>query len=186
MKLWIRQNARLLTAIGLTLIVGIGGGILLRDAIIQDAENASPESEPVSQIGKPSVLPETPVEVQYTFLLCGHMLEKDETGGIYTGYTQEDIMKEYADARVKKLQADGAIIQRELERYCPAHYQLFMDGEGQICISNTSEQNFLEDVVQTLNYDAAGLDDEVKAALEEGQVLDSLEQVNAYFESVES
>lgn len=176
----------MLTVIGLTLIVGVGGGFLLRDAAIQGAIKDSPAAEPVGQIGKPSILPDTPVEVQYTFLLCGHTLERDETGGIYTGYTQEDLMSQFADARVMKLQADGASIQRELERYCPAHYELFMDGEGNVCISNTDEQDFLKDVQQILNYDASGLDKEVIAALEEGQVLDSLEQVNAYFESVDS
>lgn len=78
------------------------------------------------------------------------------------------------------------MIERELERYCPAHYILYMDEEGAVCISCTDALDYENDVSQALEYDASYLDAEMKSTLEEGLVFNSLEEINAHFESLES
>lgn len=186
MKQWITQNGKMLLAAGLALVIGLGGGLLLKDVLWAGGQAEAPSAEPVGQIGKPGILPQTPVTTRYMFLLCGHSRERDDTGGEYTGCTQEEIYARYPDARVIKLDSAGAVIERELERYCPAHFQIFMDAEGRIHINHTNDEDYMQDIQQTLSYDSSGLEQAVKAELEEGIVLDSLEEINSYFESVES
>lgn len=189
--LWLKQNVRVLLYMVLVLALGAWGGYTLRGAATPPAQTppaptASPAAEPVGAIGEQSILPTTDVTIRYTFLLCGHTREKHETGGELTGYTLEDITEKYPDARVLELSAERAVIERELERYCPDHVALFVDGAGNLCISQTEETDFEAEKVTTLNYDISDLPEDVISQLEEGIVFDSLEQVNAYLEDAES
>lgn len=188
--LWLKQNVRVLLYMVLVLALGAWGGYTLRGAntlpVQTPAPTVSSAAEPVGNIGEQSILPTTDVTIRYTFLLCGHTREKHETGGELTGYTLEDITKKYPDARVLELSGERAVIERELERYCPDHVALFVDGAGNLCISQTDETDFEAEKVTTLNYDVSDLPEEVISQLEEGIVFDTLEQVNAYLEDVES
>lgn len=185
---WFKNNVRMLLYMILILALGVWGGFTLRDMQMPKSETPAqtPIAEPVSQIGEASILPDTEVTMRYTFLLCGHTLEQHQTGGPLIGNTLEDITTSFPDARVQELNGKRAIIERELERYCPAHILLFLDGAGNLCISHTDETDYEKDVVTTLTYDVSGLPEEVISLLEEGMVFDSLEQVNAYLEDVES
>ncbi|MDR1620167.1 MAG: hypothetical protein LBS18_05855 [Clostridiales bacterium] len=186
MKSWAVKNAKLIAVVALTLVIGLCSGFLLRDVTRRETSgNGGMQVEPVGQMGKASILPDTDVLITYTFLLCGHTREMNVKGGEFSGCTLEDITRSYADARVMELNAKKAIIQRELERYCPAHYMLYLDAADTLCISNTSEEDYTVDELQVLELDAGALAQEVIAELEEGIVLDNLEQINAYFEGVE-
>lgn len=190
--LWLKQNVRVLLYMVLVLALGAWGGYTLRGASTPPAQTQTPAptissmAEPVGNIGEQSILPTTDVTIRYTFLLCGHTLEKHETGGELIGYTLEDITKKYPDARVKELSAERAVIERELERYCPDHVALFVDGSGNLCISRTDETDFEQEKVTTLNYDISDLPEDIISQLEEGIIFDNLEQVNAYLENAES
>ena len=183
--LWIKQNARLLLCSLLALLLGLGIGVL-----VAPQEAAAPQEtlpvEPVGQMGKPSILPNTKVTLTYHFLLCGHTLAQEKTGGELVGYTPEDIMAAWPDARVMELNHQIAKIERELTSYCPDHYVLFSDGVGGLSISKTMDTDWTKEEVQNLNYDASELPHDVLELLEDGQVFDSLEEINAYLEDVES
>ncbi len=182
---WIEKNLRSALALSVALLLGIGFGYTAWKENQTIPEDVPVEVQSVGKIGKPSIIPATEVLVRYRFLLCGHTLEKDETGGEFIGCTLEDITQKYADARVLELNNQKAIIERELERYCPDHYMLFMDNKGEICVSNTAEEDYTKEVLQVLNFDAVGLDDEITAELENGVLLNTLEEVNSYLESIE-
>ncbi len=183
---FIKNNARLIISVALSLAIGLGAGVLIAPreaAAVPEAplENA----QPVSQGEKPSILPETAVEVQYRFLLCGHTIEREETGGAFSGLTLDEVRKTYPDVRAAALEGNTALIERELECYCPAHYVLFSDELGHLLVSHTTEPDFEEDVM-TLKYDPTGLPSDVQVLLEEGIDFSSLEEINAYLEDVES
>ena len=188
--LWLKQNGRVLLYMILVLALGAWGGYALGNMratpVPTPAPTAAPVAEPVSKIGEQSILPTTDVTIRYTFLLCGHTREKHETGGELTGCTLEDITKKYPDARVLELTAQKAVIEREIERYCPDHVSLFIDGSGNLSIAQTDATNYDEEKVTTLNYNVSELPEDVVAQLEEGIILDNLEQVNAYLENAES
>ncbi|MDL2258070.1 hypothetical protein LJC42_02790 [Eubacteriales bacterium OttesenSCG-928-K08] len=187
---WIKQNIRMVTGVALALVLGLGGGYGLRAATVKAPASPSPEpvdsAQPVGQIGQVSILPTTQVEIRYTFLLCGHELEEVEIDGSLTGCTLNEVYTRLPDARVVRLDAERAIIERELECYCPKHYVLYLNGEDALCVSHTDETDLGEENVQTLNYDCSALPFDVISELEMGLVFDGLEQINAYLEDVES
>ncbi len=186
--IWLKYNARALIYVVLAAFLGGFGGYTLRNSQLEKQEPfiETPEAQPVGQIGKPSILPETEVKVNYEFMLCGHVIEKLQTGGPLTGSRLEDITKKYPDARVLEFDEAHVVITRELERYCPRHYILFIDDNNKLCILHTDEADFEKEVVTTLTYDVSALPEEVLLLLKEGMSFESLEEINLYLEDAES
>ena len=69
--------------------------------------------------------------------------------------------------------------------YCPKHYVLLLD-HGTVCVKRTDPDTFLPYVVMEIPIEIDALDEETRAELEVGIPFDSLEQINAFFESLES
>lgn len=185
MKQWFMKNKALVFYISLALVIGVGvGGMIWGSEDMSNPETA--ELETVGNVGKPTILPDTPVQVNYCFLLCGHTVTKDETDGSFTSCTLEDITRKYIDARVLELSAENAIIERELEKFCPEHFTLYSNGAGELCVLNTNADNFEKDDVRVLNYDVSVFGSDAISILEEGMQFDSLEEINVYLEDPES
>lgn len=185
MKQWYIKNKALILYISLALVIGVGVGGMIWG--IEDTTNPeTAEIETVGNVGKPTILPDTPVQVNYCFLLCGHTLTKDETGGNFTSCTLEDITRKYIDARVLELSSENAIIERELEKFCPEHFTLYSNEEGELCVLNTNATNFEKDEIRVLNYDVSVFSGDAISILEEGMQFDSLEEINVYLEDPES
>ena len=81
--IWLKYNARALIYVVLAAFLGAWGGYELRGSQIDTKEPMVevPAAQPVGHIGKPSILPETEVKLNYEFLLCGHVIEKTEKDG---------------------------------------------------------------------------------------------------------
>ncbi|HOF95475.1 MAG TPA: hypothetical protein PLE79_08040 [Clostridia bacterium] len=186
--IWLKYNARALIYVVLAAFLGAWGGYELRGSQIDTKEPMVevPEAQPVGHIGKPSILPETEVKLNYEFLLCGHVIEKTEKDGELTGLRLEDIANKYPDCRVLEFDEAHVVISRELERYCPKHYILFLDDNNKLCILHTDEADFEKEVVTVLNYDVSALPEEVLDLLKEGISFASLEEINLYLEDAES
>ena len=182
---WIRQKGVTLLYMALILALGVWGGFTLRDSQ-QEAALPTPAAEPVVQAGEPSVLHDTVVVTNYSFSLCGHALSQQMTGGPLEGKTKQDILGMYPDAKIEEFSKERVVINRELDSYCPKHYVLYIDDNGKLCYSQTDSTDYTKQLVTTLTFDVSSLPDEVKNDLDEGLVFDSLEEINAYLEDVES
>lgn len=182
---WIRQKGLTLLYMALVLAFGVWGGFTLRDSQ-QQATLPTPAAEPVVKAGDLSVLHDTVVITNYTFSLCGHALTQQAAGGPLEGKTKQDILDMYPDAKIEEFSSQRVVIDRELDSYCPKHYVLYIDDDGKLCYSQTDSTDYTQQHITTLSYDVSSLPDEVKNDLDEGLVFDSLEEINAYLEDVES
>lgn len=183
---WWKQNGKLLLYMVLVLALGVWGGFTIRDAQLGAMPEQTPLAEPVDKIGEQSILPDTLVITKYTFLLCGgHTEQRQATGGPMVGLNKAQIEEKYPDAKVTELTNKRAVIERELERYCPKHVVLFLDDQDRLSISQTDEANLENENITTLTYDVSYLPEEELAKLEEGLVFDNLEEINIYLEGME-
>ncbi len=183
---WWKQNGKLLLYMVLVLALGVWGGFTIRDFQIGAMPEQTPLVEPVDKIGEQSILPDTLVITKYTFLLCGgHTEQRQETGGPLVGLNKTQIEEKYPDAKVAELTNKRAVIERELERYCPKHVVLFLDDQNRLSISQTDETDLEKENITTLTYDVSYLPEEELSKLEEGLVFDSLEEINIYLEGLE-
>ena len=76
-------------------------------------------------------------------------------------------------------------LKREIEGYCPKHYLLMLEN-SRVCVKRTDPDTLLPYVVMELPVSIGALDETVRMELETGIPFDSLEQIDAYFESLES
>ena len=183
---WWKQNAKLLLYMVLVLAFGIWGGFTIRDLQLNAMPEQTPLAEQVDKIGEQSILPDTLDITKYTFLLCGgHTEQRQETGGPLVGMSKTQIEQKYPDAKVAELTNKRAVIERELERYCPKHVVLFLDDDNRLSISQTDESDLEKENVTTLTYDISYLPEEELSKLEEGMVFENLEEINAYLEGLE-
>lgn len=183
---WWKQNGRMLLYMVLVLAFGVWGGFTIRDLQQSALPEPTPPAEQVDNIGEQSILPDTLVITKYTFLLCGgHTEQRQETGGPLVGLNKTQIEEKYSDAKVLELTNKRAVIERELERYCPKHVVLFLDDDGRLSISQTDEADLEKENITTLTYDISHLQEEELSKLEEGLVFDNLQEINAYLEGIE-
>ena len=183
---FLKNNLWATTGVVLALIFGVGAGYSLRTATHRAAEPApgQADAEAAGQVGKPRILPDTQVEMTYSFLLCGHELTQTGQNAGLIGCTLEDVMQKLPHARVVRLDAKSTVIEQELACYCPAHYLLYLE-EGLLHISHTDTVEPGREHVQTIAYDSSVLSDEMVAELTEGVVFADLEAVNEYLEGAD-
>jgi len=183
---WIRQNLRLLICCTCTLLLGGGMGFWLSRQFTADPNPENIDSQPVGQIGQPSILPNTSVHTTYHFLLCGHTCEKEEAGGALVGCTLDDIAALYQDARVTSFNSSQTVIERELEQLCPQHYLLVKKDESTLSIYCTDKETLENTLLMDIPIEMDHIHADVRSLLEEGLVFDSIESINTYLEDIES
>ena len=173
----------ILAALGLGFALGSSP---LNPAELPDSTSQAQQSpdQPVGQIGSVSVLPTTQVEWLYQFTLCGHGYEAHPETDL-TGYTLEDIVREYPDCRVTQMDAQHVKIERRIDEYCPEHY-LLVTTEDSLCVFHTNHETMLSEQVMELNVTTQDMPEEIQYQLSSGLVFDSLEEINAYLEDAES
>lgn len=130
------------------------------------------------------VLDTTQVEWISAFSACGHECVESDTESA-VGMTLEELKSTYADYEVRMFTTAKVKLKRELMGYCPKHYVLLLD-HGTVCVKRTDPDTFLPYVVMEIPIEIDALDEETRAELEVGIPFDSLEQINVFFESLES
>ncbi|MEL7609863.1 MAG: hypothetical protein AAGU74_10185 [Bacillota bacterium] len=184
---FLRANASYLIG----LVAALGLGFALGDAGVLSAPmpSATPEPtvlvEPVGQIGEISVLPTTQIVWKYYFTLCGEEYESSVHPDI-TGLTLKDITDKYPGAKVLDMTSQKVVVQMRIDEYCPDHYVLVMTDQDVVCIFKTNPTTYESEQVMQLDIDTDALEESVRSALYAGIPFDSLEQIDAYLEDVES
>ncbi len=187
--LWIKKNGSKVLSFGLMMVIGMSLGVFIaqsQSAFISEEDDSLELAMPAAIGEEARIYPDTKVNVSYRFLYCNHTIEKDETNGELNAMTLDEVREMWPDVRAAAMQGKEAIIEREIEAYCPEHYVLFNNEVGRLCVSHTAEENLAEEAVTVLTYDTSELPKDVQELLYEGIVFSSLEEINAYLEDVES
>lgn len=130
------------------------------------------------------VLETTQVEWITAFAACGHeCVTSDNESAV--GMTLDELENTYTDYEVRLFTTEKVKLKRELQGYCPEHYVLMLE-RSKVCVKRTDPETLLPYTVMELSVSADMLDEATCAELEAGIPFDSLEQINAYFESLDS
>lgn len=73
-----------------------------------------------------------------------------------------------------------------VDGYCPAHLLLRADAQGTLAVWRMQEDALEMQPVLTLAATLDAFDGETAAALSEGVLFESMDEINAYLESMES
>ncbi len=179
----IMANKRLVLTAAIALVAGCALGILVGLAI----RTSEPEAEQTGRIGIQAVLPTTALERRIEFAKCGHTEHIPLLNEAFIGYTQEELQAFYKTCRVTEFTREQVVIQQTLDTCCPEHVLLRARQDGTLCVFQTDSEFYIEQLIRVLPVDArADLAEEERKRLEEGIVFDTLGDVDAYLEGMES
>lgn len=120
------------------------------------------------------------VYLQVKYTKCGHMVETDVTDKKYVGMTREELENQFANAEMTEFSKEKAVFLVETPSVCTLHYIVKYEN-GMLNIYQPQENQAEPKLYKSIEMDAVN-----DAALEEGIIFDSLEQVESYLENIES
>lgn len=180
-----RMNWRRMLLPAAALVVGFGLGIAAGLILAKENENALLKEVAVS--GTPSVLPDTVMRRQYRFALCEHIITASIDTNAFVGYTKKELERFYSPDEVRFDGDSSVIVTHQVDGCCPMHYLLRADETGRLCVYRTDADLFTTELMQRLSIDGEESpygDDH--ANLQQGMVFDTLAEIDAYLESLES
>ena len=149
------------------------------NAAQQQQQIQTPGEQPVA--AEPERLGvEGKVYLQVNYTKCGHMVETDVTDKKYVGMTREELENQFANAELTEFSKDKAVFLVETPSVCTLHYIVKYEN-GMLNIYQPQENQAEPTLYKSIEMDAVN-----DAALEEGVIFDSLEQVESYLENIES
>ncbi|WP_129722655.1 hypothetical protein [Xylanivirga thermophila] len=101
------------------------------------------------------------------------------------GLTKEELAKNYSDWIVTDFSKNDITLEKEIDSYCPLHYMV-RDEEGYVAIYKYNEENDQLDIIKQTNIKTEFLPDDTKMHILNGIGLESLEEVEAMLESLDS
>lgn len=120
------------------------------------------------------------VYLQVKYTKCGHMVETEVTDKKYVGMTQEELENQFANAELTEFSKDKVVFLVETPSVCTLHYIVKYE-DGMLNIYQPQENQAEPTLYKRIEMEAVN-----DAALEEGIIFDSLEQVESYLENIES
>ena len=182
---WKRRSWRRFLLPLAALVVGFGLGVGVGVWVAPGAGEALLRETAVS--GPASVLPDTVMQREYRFSRCAHSVSTAIDTSAFIGYTTEELERFDSPDEVR-FPAGGAVtIVHSVDGCCPMHYLLRLDEASRLCVYHTDAALFTTELIQQLAFDSQGecsADD--AANLAHGVVFDTLAEIDAYLESMES
>lgn len=182
---FLKENRRILLCTALALAAGtlLGGALSLPRMAQQQTEPA----EQAGRIGEASILPATAIERQVCYLACGHLTEGPlPDADALVGMTRRELAQAYPEAAITTFTSERVRLVVSAEGYCPAHLLLMADAEGALAVYQMQEDTLQMETVLALPLAADAFDAETAAALAAGVPFDTMDEINAYLESMES
>ena len=178
----------LLISIGTVLVllsigVGIGYMIFGRSSSKKSAANDE-AAKNVSNVGVRNVLPETNVEYFCRFELCGHEIKLD-CDKIAPGMCEADVKNAYPECTIAAFGANNVLLKRTINSYCPDHFVVMFE-KNKLRVSKMSLETLRLETLMELPVDEESLAVEELERLKQGITFDTLEEIDAYFECLES
>ncbi|MBE5785420.1 MAG: hypothetical protein E7330_06415 [Clostridiales bacterium] len=148
----------------------------------ENEEMVFPENTAVQMAA--AVKDTTVVEWITFFPFCGHECVMSDTESA-VGMTMEDLAETYKDYEVRLFTDARVKLKREIPGWCPEHFVL-MTEEGDICVKKTDAETLLPYKVVTLSASPDMFSEEERKNLETGMPFDSLAEIDAFFEGIDS
>ncbi|MEG1560591.1 MAG: hypothetical protein RRY79_01670 [Clostridia bacterium] len=173
------KKMRVLMILGfvITLFVGFLIGAIVFDRQDGDALN-------VSKAGELSVLPTTNVEWEFKFI-CGH-IEKQTGRRDITGLTKSEILKLYENADITFMDKDNVKISVYSEEYCEQHYLLVLMEGDMLAVMHTNIDTLRSEQLAVIPINTEGIDEGTLTELAAGKLFDSLSEIDAFIEGIDS
>ena len=179
----VKRNGRLILTAAIGLVAGGALGVFVGFAL----QNSDEEAAPTGHIGTKAILPTTHVERQVQFEKCGHTRSVLLDTNAFIGYTEQELADFYEACTVAAFSSERVTLTQELDACCPAHVLLQARGDGTACVYQTDAEFFIEQLVRVVALDVdRNMTPDEKEKLSQGVVFDTLADVDAYLESLES
>lgn len=175
-----RRRALIIAGFALCILVGFMIGAIA----FNGARGSEDDSLGVAKSGEISVLPDTTVTWEVSFL-CGHTQTLQGHRDVL-GYTRADIGAAYPTADIVQMTAQAVTIRLELDEYCPEHYVLILAEPNVLAVMRTDLDALEARQIAVINVDVAQLEEDLIAELGGGKVFDSLMEIDEFVEGVES
>lgn len=179
----ILKNKGLILVSLIALAAGCALGVLVGLAI----QAEEPETEPAGRIGVAAILPTTRMERRIAFQKCGHAKTDVLDAAAFVGYTKEELASFYQMCEVEAFSGERVVLTQRLDACCPDHVLLKARSDGTLSVYQTDAEFFIEQLIRVLTLDPeATIAADELSALQSGMVFDTLSDVDAYLESLES
>ena len=100
--------------------------------------------------------------------------------------TRRELAQAYPEAAITTFTSERVRLVVSAEGYCPAHLLLMADAKGALAVYQMQEDTLQMEAVLALPLAADAFDAETAAALAAGVPFDTMDEINAYLESMES
>lgn len=181
MKKFLRENWRILVCTVLALIAGmvIGVGIGLS---LQKPEQAAE----VSYMALVSIGPDTAIRSRLIFTECTHQYETQIAAAPYVGFTRAQLADAFPLCKISRFSAEEVLLERTVDGYCGKHLLLRSEQEGKLSVLQMNQDTLALENKFSVEFNAELLDAATLAELQSGVAFDTMDDLNAYLESVES
>lgn len=171
----------------ITAMVALCAGCVLGILVGLALRSSDPEAQPTGRIGIQTILPTTKMERHVSFTRCEHTEHAALLNEPFIGYTREELQAFYKTCEVTEFSKERVVIGQTVDAACPAHVLLRADGNGALCAYQTDREFFIEQLIRVLPVELrTDMAPEEQTRLREGMLFDSLADVDAYLEGLES
>jgi hypothetical protein len=142
-------------------------------------------AENVIKSGDSAILPTTQVVWIDYYQKCEHEYVNSKTDNI-VGMTGPELENKYPDYAVTQMTPEFVRLVRNVDGYCPSHYLLKIGGTDSLCVMRTDPVTLTLTQEKELLIDLDAFEAGVQEQLKEGIVFNSMEEINAFIEDIES
>lgn len=177
--LW--ENRRLLAATGLAIIAGIMIGIAAVTKTMEQEEGVAVNAFELVSVGAG-----TAISTRISFTGCRHLTEQTIQPAPYIGFTKEALTEAFPLFTIARFSSEEILLERVIAGCCEKHYLLKLIGTDNVAIQRFNTENQAMDNRVTVHINRDVLDVSTQLELDQGVVFDTMDEVNAYLESIES
>ena len=150
-------------------------------SVAEDENSAMPVAVNDGRVGR-----DAKIYFAYYYERCGHTIEKqiDATEDMI-GLTREQFAELYPDAEITEFSPNAVHVKQRFSQYCPKHLILKQHENGLAIFKTVAGTERMELYMRiAVDFDSLAADDQ--AVLKTGRMFNSLEDIEAYIEDIES
>ncbi|MDR3051585.1 MAG: hypothetical protein LBU67_07675 [Oscillospiraceae bacterium] len=120
------------------------------------------------------------------YLPCGHTVQRRiDAPAIWIGLDRQGLEAQLPDYRLTAFSPESVAMARELPIYCPAHWVLQPDAQGEVSIWQNLYGEAME-CLQKLGFGVEDMPEGERQALRDGKPFDAQEELEQWLESMDS
>lgn len=180
-KEFLKENKRILICTALAILAGILIGVSIGIALTPNDDGAA-----VAAMEMVSVGPNTAVRTRLKFDGCAHEYERLLDNARFVGATRQELLEHFPKHTIVRFSAEQVVLEQEIDGCCQRHYLLKLADNGGCAILKFDEEAMEMNTAVPIDVDTDAFDETVLSELRSGVAFDSMDEVNAYLEGLES